>query len=96
VRSGKKKVIPKITGFRYKAKDGIDMVEYHVDSLRLFQDRMSATEFGGNLSVRLKEGDWPLLSFGHNKCIYKQYLPRNHGNFPWEKKLVPKMRGWEL
>ncbi len=50
------------------------MVDDHVDSLSLFQDRMSTTELGGNLSVRLKEGEQPILLFGHDECIYKQYL----------------------
>ncbi len=60
----KAKINTKKSGYRYKSDDGADMVEYHVNSLSLFQDRMSTTEFGGNLSVRLKEGEHPILSFG--------------------------------
>jgi hypothetical protein len=71
------------------------MVEYHVNSLSLFQDRMSTTEFGGNLSVRLKEGEQPILSFSHDECIYKQYLlTKKAWTLPsGENKMVPKDEG---
>jgi hypothetical protein len=67
-------LIPKNSGYRYKSDDVADMIECHVDSLSLFQDKMSTTEFEGNLSVILKEGERLTLSFGHDECIYKQYL----------------------
>jgi len=94
VQNWKKKMIPKNNGFHYKTKDGVDMVEYHIDSHSLFQDRMAATEFGGNLSVRLKKGEWPLVSFGHDECIFKQYLLTKKWTLPsGEKKPVPKDEG---
>ena len=79
-------MIPKNNGFHYKTKDGVDMVEYHIDSHSLFQDRMAATEFGGNLSVRLKKGERPLISFGHDECIFKQFtMTGKSGAVPTKK-----------
>jgi hypothetical protein len=73
------------------------MVEYHVDSLSLVQDRMNATEFGGNPSVKLKEGEWPLISFGHDEGIYKQYfLAMKAWILPSGEKNGAKRWGWEL
>ena len=49
------------------------MVEYHVDSSKLFQDDADKeTQFGGHLSVRI-EMDKPLIIFGHDESIFKQY-----------------------
>jgi len=50
------------------------MVEYHVDSCYLFQDKMNEeTEFRGNLSICLEQQECPLTIFGHDKCIFKQF-----------------------
>ena len=43
-------IIPKGSGYHYDL-DGEAMVEYHVDSANIFQERMNGTEYGGNLSV---------------------------------------------
>ena len=32
------------------------------------------TKFGGNLSARLKKDEKPLIMFGHDEAIFKQYL----------------------
>jgi hypothetical protein len=90
-----KKLIPQNSSYRYTNGDGVNMVEYHVDSLGLFQERMDRLEFGGNLSMRIKAGEKPLIIFGHEKCIYKQYLLTKKA---WllpsgEKQLVPKDEG---
>jgi hypothetical protein len=91
----KKEVIPKNSGYQYLLKDGLDMVEYHVDSLKLFQQRLNGLELGGSLSVRVKEGERPLIIFDQNECIFKQYLLSKKA---WmlpssEKQLVPKDEG---
>ena len=90
-----KKLIPRNSGYRYTNGDGVNMVEYHVDSLGLFQERMDRLEFGGNLSVRKKAGEKPLIIFGHDECIYKQYLlTKKAWTLPsGEKQLVPKDEG---
>jgi hypothetical protein len=49
-------------------------VEFHVDNHLSFQDRMNGTtEFGGNLSVFRPPGSKPLIGFGQDESILKQY-----------------------
>ena len=68
-------MLPKSSGYHYTDNSGVDMVEYHVDSCETFQERMNKdTIFGGNLSVRMKKDEKPLIIFGHDECIFKQYL----------------------
>jgi hypothetical protein len=51
------------------------MVEFHVDaSNKLLLLGNVAGDFGGNLSVRCPVGCKPLISFGHDESIYKQFL----------------------
>jgi hypothetical protein len=54
------------------------MVEYHVDDGvdYEFHKRMTtdAVEFGGNLSVRRDPTSKPLIVFGQDECIFKQFL----------------------
>ena len=67
--------IPKNTGYQYtKSTTGKEMVEYHVNSCKLFQEAMyNESNFGGKLSVRMEKGTKPIEIFGHNKCIFKQF-----------------------
>jgi hypothetical protein len=52
----------------------LKMVELHVDDHHSFQDRMNTTTtYGGNLSIRLPEGRKPLICFGQDEAIMKQY-----------------------
>jgi hypothetical protein len=49
-------------------------VEFHINDHPSFQKRMnSSTEFGGNLSVFLPPGSRPLIGFGQDESILKQY-----------------------
>lgn len=67
-------LVPTNSGYKYTDEDGIEMVEYHVDSSYRFQDQMNTeTEFGGKLSVRLEQHERPLIIFGHDECIFKQF-----------------------
>jgi hypothetical protein len=53
----------------------VPMVELHVNSHPTFQERMNATtQFGGNLSVRMPRNTQPLICFGQDECIFKQFL----------------------
>ena len=62
------------SGYKYTTKNGIDMVKYHVDSSYLVQDQMNKeTEFGGKLSVCPEQHECPLIIFGHDECIFKQF-----------------------
>ena len=54
------------------------MVEYHVDACEDFQERMAMlAKFGGNLSLQKPAEDKPLLTFGHDECIYKPFIFSN-------------------
>jgi hypothetical protein len=89
-------LIPPNSGYRYTDESGAHMVEYHVDSHQEFQDIMNKeTEFGGNLSVRMQRGERPLIMFGHDECIFKQYLlTKKAWTLPTgETQLVPKDEG---
>jgi hypothetical protein len=49
-------------------------VEFHIDEHPSFQHRMNGlTEFGGNLSVFKPPGSKPLIGFGQDESILKQY-----------------------
>jgi hypothetical protein len=53
----------------------IQMVELHVDSHPSFHTEMNATtQFGGKLSVRMPLNTRPLICFGQDECIFKQFL----------------------
>ena len=49
------------------------MVEYHVNAYAGFQERMKEEKFGGRLSVHKPSNSKALISFGHDKCIFKQF-----------------------
>jgi hypothetical protein len=71
----KKGLVPENSGYHFTDNNNLEMVEYHVDASRIFQERMNReAKFGGKLSVRLDEGIRPLIMFGHDKSIFKQYL----------------------
>ena len=56
----------------------IEMVELHVDLHPSLHERMNATTmFGGNLSVRKPPNTKPLIGFGQDECIFKQYIFTN-------------------
>jgi len=64
-------------GYQYVDKaTNIDMVEFHVDTIPEFQDRMADVKFGGNLSIRIPPGFNPIFIIGQDECIFKQYLFR--------------------
>jgi len=77
--------ILKDTGFSYTDSAGKEMVEYHVDDIykaieQNNQDRQQG--FSGNLSVRF-DGTKPLIIFGHDKIIFKQYTHSKKVGFRW-------------
>ena len=85
-------------GYQYVDNNGNAMVEYHVDTLDLFQDEVNndaSILFGGKLSVRLKEGERPLISLGQDECIFKQYLLKSKSwTHEGKRVLVPKDEGY--
>ena len=62
-------------GQRTLTVDGThDWVEFHIDDHPSFQKKMnSTTEFGGNLSVFKLPSSKPLIGFGQDESILKQY-----------------------
>ena len=64
------------SGFNYKTDDGINMVEYHVNSSYALDQRLSVLPFGGNLSVRKSVESRPAVIFvGQDEAsIFKQFL----------------------
>ena len=61
-------------GFKF-TRDGLDFVEYHIDDHPTFLEIGAANHrFGGALSVRKKEDEIPILLFGQDEAIFKQYL----------------------
>ena len=74
----------------------IEMVELHVDAHPSFQVKMNeTTEFGGSLSVRRPPNTKPLICFGQDECIFKQYIFTGKA---WtlpdgQKPIIPKDEG---
>ena len=62
-------------GYHYTDQTtNLQMVEFHVDDHHTFQDDMNQnTQFGGNLSVRKPLDKKPVICFGQDECIMKQY-----------------------
>jgi hypothetical protein len=53
----------------------VEMVEFHVDLHPTFHDMMNATtQSGGNLSVRMPPNTKPLICWGQDECVFKQFL----------------------
>ncbi|KAI2504135.1 hypothetical protein MHU86_10335 [Fragilaria crotonensis] len=91
--------VTKGSGYKYTDElTGKAMVEYHVDTCRGFMDCMNeqTSIFGGNLSVRMNPDERPVISFGQDECIVKQYY--SFTNKSWtgpnrEQALIPKDDG---
>jgi len=50
------------------------MVEYHVHTIgeKLLKEFIH-NQLGCNLSIQFPEGQCPLIIFGHDECIFKQF-----------------------
>ena len=48
-----------------------NIVEYHVDTVN--PNKLKETAFGGDLSIQFPIGAKPLIIFGHDECIFKQF-----------------------
>ena len=64
-------------GYEYINKHELTMIEFHVDSHDCLRPYYESIEFGGNLSIRKREEDKPLVIFGQDECIFKQYQFNN-------------------
>ena len=50
------------------------LVEFHVDDHPSFMEKVKHLPFGGNLSVRKRKDEKPLIQFGQDEAIYRQFL----------------------
>ncbi len=62
------------SGYYYYNVDNKLMVEFHVDDCSEFLTTLSNIPFRGMLSVRKAPEVKPLICFGHNECIFKQFV----------------------
>jgi hypothetical protein len=90
-----KSLYPNMNGYSYTNADGRHMLEFHIDDHVYFQKIQSHLLFGASLSVRKPTTIKPLIIFGQDECIFKQFkfskktwrLP--DGRYP----LLPKDEG---
>ena len=52
----------------------VTMYEFHVDDVDNDHRKINSTPYGGNLSVRKKKEDKPVIMIGQDECVFKQYL----------------------
>ena len=77
-------------------EDSKYLYEYHIDHHETFLDHPNVVSpWGGNLSLRFPSGAKPIIVFGQDECIFKQYAMQNYS---WvapdgTKALVPKDDG---
>ena len=85
-------------GLDVKNEKGETYIEFHVDDSPTCTELGNQSEFGGFLSVRRPTNQKPLLIFGQDECIFKQFLFRNKcWNGPdGETPLMPKGEGQGL
>ena len=67
------------TPYKYVNENNEKFFEFHVDNCEKISSWTSwpdvdSAKFGGCLSVRKPEGSKPLIIFGQNECIFKQYV----------------------
>ena len=85
-------------GYRYTNDKNKTYIEFHVDDNETLTAIGNTMPFGGNLSVRKPLHKKPLIIFGQDECIFKQYIFRNKcWNGPnGEVPLMPKDEGQGL
>ena len=67
------------TPYEYYDENGNKKFEFHVDGCPKFAEwsdcpDFDSERFGGCLSVWFPEGAKPLIIFGQDECIFKQYI----------------------
>ena len=97
-------------GYNYETINGEKMVEFHVDDIPEINVIDNKTEnklrtkieeeclYGGNLSVRKEPEEKPLLAFGHDECIFWQFI---FTGLAWvgvkgELPIIPKDEGFGI
>ena len=86
-------------GHKYISEDGIPMIEFHVNDhkklMEMANEDRNKYPFGGSLSVRKPAGTKPLIVFGQDEAIMKQYqfTTRAWTGPNGERALTPKDEG---
>jgi hypothetical protein len=72
-----------------------EMAEFHADQHPSFQDSVSTIKHGGSLSVRKPVGNKPLICFGQDECVFKQFAftPKAWTAPDGQKSMIPKDEG---
>jgi hypothetical protein len=70
-------LVAKEAGHYYCSGDNTPMVEFHIDDSREFAAMLKHLPFKGMLSIRKPPCTKPLIIFGHDECIFKQFLMTN-------------------
>jgi hypothetical protein len=62
--------------YNYTTPDGVQMREYHLDTHKTFGDFVSANnkQFGGDLSIRLRAGERPVLLVSQDESTFHQFI----------------------
>ena len=88
-------------GYHYRNAGRLEMVEMHVDKITdnsLLTYINQECIFGGNLSIQKNPNEQPLFSFGHDKCIFHQFIFTNSAwkGTKGEQAPIPKDEGYGL
>ena len=94
------KEIMRGTGYRQVNKNGDSCIEYHVDDLsqEMINKIVPNLPCGGNLSVQKKQEEKPIIQFGHDECIFHQYIFTSHCWYgpKGETTIIPKDEGYRI
>ena len=71
--AAKEQTFKKEDAFKIKNSDGTFSYEYHVDYSELFVDMVRHLPFGGHLSHRRPPNSKPLIIFGQDESIFRQF-----------------------
>jgi hypothetical protein len=68
--------LPRNISYNYTTPNDVQMREYHLDMHKTFGDFVSANnkQFGGDLSVRLRAGERPVLLVGQDESTFHQFI----------------------
>ena len=85
-------------GYKYEDKNNKTHIEFHVDDSKYLNELGSKTPLGGFLSVCKLKHEKPLIIFGQDEYIFKQFIFRNKCWTPssGETPLTPKDKGQGL
>ncbi len=97
-------------GYNYETINGEKMVEFHVDDIPEINIIDSKTEnklhtkieeecpFGGSLSIHKDINEKPLLAFGHDECIFWQFILTGQARVgvKGELPIIPKDEGFGI